>query len=334
MFAFSLSNRAWIRRVQAPFWVSLLSMASVGGVVVAGQWVLLAPIVPNPVGIARIWLGLAPEMIGVLAPVAILFASVTVARLWHEGGEIRAMSCTGCSPVMLIRGGLFMGLMVGVGVALCTHVLAPYGRSDARQTLMRSLADLPLRARAPTQIGDLWLRVEDVDGRVGRNVVVATGDWVAWAERGELSESGLHLENGQARPLDGRWTARYSSAQFPIAMPTVGVHNFERTSSALWHRVLEKQARGDSAVRDKLTLHKRTTLPLSAPLFALLGIPLGLTFRYPAWVTTGVVVMVWVVQRLGDHLAVFLGAELVAAAPLLLLVLATGAAWRRVWGQR
>lgn len=334
MFALSLLNFAWFRRVQTPFWVSLLSMVVVGGIVVTGQWVLRSPVVPSPSGIARIWLGLAPEMVGVLAPVAILFASVTVARLWHEGGEIRAMGCTGRSPVKLIYVGLFTGAMVGAGVALCTHVLAPLGRSDARQTLMRSLADAPLRARAPTQIGDIWLRVDHVDGRVGRDVVVATGDWLAWAERGQLGESGIRLENGHAIPLGGDWTLRYDAAQLPIPIPSIGVHNFERTSPALWTRILEKQVRGESVVKDRLTLHKRTTLPLSAPLFALLGIPLGLIFRHPAWVTTGVVVAVWVVQRMGDHLASFVGAELVACAPLVLLAVATWAAWLQIWRAR
>jgi len=65
-------------------------------------------------------------------------------------------------------------------------------------------------------------------------------------------------------------------------------------------------------------------------LFALLGIPLGLTFRRPAWITAGVVTVVWVVQRLGDHLVYLAGPELIAVAPLCLLTVAAGMLWRKL----
>ena len=98
----------------------------------------------------------------------------------------------------------------------------------------------------------------------------------------------------------------------------------------LMERVREKQAKGEPSSRARLTLHKRTSLALSAPLFALLGIPLGLTFRRPAWITAGVVTVVWVVQRLGDHLVYLAGPELIAVAPLCLLTVAAGMLWRKL----
>jgi len=204
---------------------------------------------------------------------------------------------------------------------------------DARRALVAAVAEAPLRANTPAQLGDVWVRVDRVDEAGAGDVVVATGEWLTWAKRGRLSPSGLLLEDGQARSIDGGWTLNYRTAKLPISVPLRGTHNFERSSPILWKRILAKEGRGEAATRARLTLHKRTTLALSAPLFGLLGIPLGLAFRKPAWVTVGVVLAVWAVQRLGDHLAPALGAESMAIAPLLLLAIAIVLAWRRARGR-
>ena len=285
---------------------------------------------PSPAGLARVWLGLTPEMIGILAPVALLFATVTVARSWSEGGEMRALSCAGVSSHRLIHIGLLTGVAVGIGVAVCTHLLGPSGRLDARYALTAAVAEAPLRANTPAQMGDVWIRVDRADSSGAEDVVVATGDWLTWARRGRLSGEGLLLEDGQARSVNGDWTLSYRTAKLPIVVPLRGAHNFERSSHSLWAQILSKEERGERATRARLTLHKRTTLALSAPLFGLLGIPLGLAFRKPAWATAGVVLTVWALQRLGDHLAPALGAESMALAPLLLLSIAIVFARRRM----
>ena len=64
-------------------------------------------------------------------------------------------------------------------------------------------------------------------------------------------------------------------------------------------------------------------------LFLLLGIPFGIAFRRPAWATLGVVFAVWGAQRLADHFAVLVGAEIAAAAPLVLMLGALSYAWTR-----
>jgi lipopolysaccharide export LptBFGC system permease protein LptF len=325
-------NMAWFRALQRPFWTALFALVVVASVVLSGQFILRAPFSPSPMGVIWVWLGFVPEMIGICAPVALLFAAVTVSRLWTEGGEYRALFTAGLSirrllPVVSVTGGV-----VALGVGLCTHWLAPMGRTQVRAVLSDAMSSAAMRARVPVQLGAVWLRVDAVDeGRLS-NVVVAAEDWVGWASTGRLENNTLYLDDGRAENLDARWSLQYESAQIPLDLGRLGIHNFDRSSSLLFARIREREAQGKDSSRARLTLHKRTTLPLSAPLLGLLGIPLGRTLRRPALVTIGVVLLVWAMQRTGDHTAASWGAGLSAVTPLGLLSLAVAITWSRLKG--
>jgi len=320
---------AWLRALQRPFWTSLFVLVVVASVLLTGQALGRAPLVPDLNGVVMVWLGLVPEMVGILAPVALLFAGVSAARMWTEGGELRGLMASGLGPSRLIPVSVCVGLVVAIGVALCTHWLAPMGRTSARQVISGALSSADLRAKAPLSLGSIWMRVEDSRQGELSGVVVATDQWVGWAEKGRISDSVLYLEDGMAKPIDESWTLKYAAAQVPLTLDGVGVHNFDRTSLDLMARIRDKASQKISNTREKITLHKRTTLALGAPLFLLLGIPFGIAFRRPAWATLGVVFAVWGAQRLADHFAVLVGAEIAAAAPLVLMLGALSYAWTR-----
>ena len=322
---------AWIKALYRPFWTALLALVVIASVVLSGQLILKAVFVPDWLGVFTIWVGLMPEMVGIAAPVALLFAVVTVSRLWVEGGDFRALYCAGLSPARLLPVALGLGLVVAGVVGACTHWLAPLGRQQARHALAESLSSAVLRPQMPIELGSVWLRVGSTHQEMLSDVVVAAEDWVGWASRGRLEGDTLYLNDGQAIDLDRRWSLRFDAAQLKVELGHLGVHNFERSTPQLLGHIRAREAEGRDTERDWITLHKRTTLALSAPLFVLLGIPLGVLVRRPAWGTVGVVLGVWVLQRAGDHAAALIGAGICAVFPLGLLAVAVIFAWSRPW---
>ena len=81
---------SWIRALRQPFFVSIFGMVVVAAIVVTGQILDRAPLMPDVQGVVSIWLSLLPEMLGIMIPVAALFASVTAAHRWTHGGEMCA----------------------------------------------------------------------------------------------------------------------------------------------------------------------------------------------------------------------------------------------------
>jgi lipopolysaccharide export LptBFGC system permease protein LptF len=304
-------------------------MVIVSAVVVTGQMVTSAPVVPDAVGIVSIWLWLLPETLGILAPVALLFASVTSAHLWADGGEFRGMASAGLSTRRLIPGSLMAGVSVAVVVAVCTHVLGPTGRGMVRQQLNHAAAMVDLQAGVPVQMGNVWLRAGQGEAEPS-SLVVAGPDWVAWAESWSWSSDGhLRLVQGRAIQVGTDWSMSFDGATVPVEFEPIGVHNFERSFGELWALIEAMETVGHDASRERLTIYKRSTLPLAAPLLLLLGLPLGARCRRPAAVTLVVALAVWMVQRFGDHAAGSVGASGMALTPLVLLGITTWVAWRQ-----
>ena len=328
----SILSVAWLRALVRPFVGSLFSMVVVSAVVLTGQMGTTSPVVPGAMGIAAIWIWLLPETLAILAPVALLFASVTSAHLWAEGGEFRGLASAGLSPRRLIPGSLVAGVLVAVVVAVCTHVLGPVGRGHVREQLTDAASTVELQAGVPIEMGGLWVRSGEGPEGSSSGLVVAGPDWVAWAESWSwASEGHLRLDHGLAVQVGTDWSMSFDRATVAVQFKPIGVHNFERSFAELWARITTLETKGRDASRERLTLYKRITLPLAAPLLLLLGLPLGAQCRRPAAVTLAVALAVWIVQRFGDHAASSVGPSVMALLPLALLGVTTWVAWRR-WG--
>jgi hypothetical protein len=202
------------------------------------------------------------------------------------------------------------------------------GRGVVRTAVTQAVDDLQLRPGQPVAVGDGVLRVgAEEEGEVS-GVFFASGEVVLWAPTGRMGTGGeVNLENGQAMPLDGSWKLDFERARTALHAQRAGIHKFERTSASLLAQIQRMESRGKDASRERLTLYKRTTLPASVPILALLGLPLGACFRRPGWITVSVVLGIWVVQRLGDHLVVDIGPSGMALLPLVLLGLGSLLAW-------
>ena len=329
----SILSVAWLRTLVRPFFVSLFSMVIVAAVVLTGQMVANAAAVPDVAGVVRICFWLLPETVGILAPVALLFASVTSAHVWTDGGEFRGLASAGIRARRLIPGSLVAGILVAVGVSVCTHALGPMGREKVRSQLADAASMIDLQAGIPVQMGDLWVRAGERSNGEPSSLVVAGPDWVAWAESWSwMNEGELKMTQGRAVQVGTGWSMSFEQATVPIQVDTLGVHNFERSFGQLWALIATMETSGHDASRERLTLYKRTTLPLAAPVLLLLGLPLGAQCRRPGAVTLVVALSVWMVQRVGDHAAVSVGAFTMAFLPLGLLAVATWLAWRQ-WGE-
>jgi lipopolysaccharide export LptBFGC system permease protein LptF len=322
---------AWLRAVQRPFWAGLFSLVTVASVVVGAQIVLGSALVPGPAGFFRIWIGLVPEMLGVCAPIAALFASAAVSRLWSEGGDYRGMSAVGLRPQRLMPVVVLMGIVLCLGVGVCTHWLAPMGRAEIRKVLVEVASEATIRPGKLLNIGPVWLRVDNRKDGVPTGLMLASDQWVGFAETGGWADGGLVLQNGRLSDLEQRWALRFDSAKIPLGGQRIGVHNFERNSLELQSFIDAGETKGKDRSLAKITLYKRTTLALSAPFLLLAGLPIGLAFKRPAPAAITLVGLVWVAQRLGDHFRGVLGPQNGAFLPLLLLVGSVLLAWRIRW---
>ena len=88
-------KKAWLVAAQSPFWSALTVLAGVGGLILAGQMTLSAPVMPSWRGLIIVIVGLVPDLLGILGPVAVLVASLLTSRSWFEGGEYRGLMATG-----------------------------------------------------------------------------------------------------------------------------------------------------------------------------------------------------------------------------------------------
>ena len=86
-------------------------------------------------------------------------------------------------------------------------------------------------------------------------------------------------------------------------------------------------SRGGTANAELLALYKRSTLPLGAPLLALLGLSLGARSRRIGPVALAAALSWWAVVRICDQTVGALGPALAALMPLITLSAAVALSW-------
>ena len=314
-------KKAWLATAQRPFWAALVVMAGVGGLVVAGQMVLLAPVMPAWRGLIVVVLSLIPELLGILGPVAVLVGSMSASVAWRDGGEYRGLMATGFGPAPVVKAAVLWGALVGVGVAACTHVLGPLGRGLAGDVVNEALSDVPLSPGVQLEVGGVFVGVAPL-GTSDTGVVVAAAEWVAWAEEGTLEKDGVRLRSGKAQALDDAWRIRFKEAYWPLPQRATRPHNFSRTTSELKQHIARLRDAGRDTARAELTLLKRSTLALSAPLFAAMGVCLAFARQRPMRWAVALVLAIWVLQRVADHGIGLVDVAILAGAPMAVLSLA------------
>jgi len=310
------------------------ALVGVASVIFAGQALALSPVVPGPEGGAMVLAGMAASAAAAALPVAVLVGVLGAARAWREGGEFLALGAAGRPGRALLVPTLAFGLGAGGLEALLTHVVEPAGRGLGARALHGAAADLRLRPAMATTLGPVILHADGVDGRELREVFVAAPGVVAVAARGLLEGQGaLVLEDGSARADgEGDWRVDFSRAEVSLLADGRRIELAERSTASLADLVGRMEARGRTADAERLALLKRSALPLTVPLLAVLGLALGARAgarMRPEVVATAVACGWWVVMRLCDQLAPQVGAATAASLPPLYVALAGLVAWLR-----
>lgn len=319
-------------------------VAVVGLLLALGQALTTAAVAPPPLGVLRLALALAPSVLGIALPVGLLFGLAAAARAWREGGDWLALAASGGAARSTLGPVLALGLVVGGLAAGISHGLEPLGRRDVRRTLAMASGELRLQPGRPLAVGDALVLAQQVEGRRLGEVRLAVGDAVVVAHQGALRGEGrVALAQGQAAgfeagaeagsdPVPGAgpaaaWTLDFAQAELRLDVAPPRVELAERTDAELAWIAQRLEAEGRDATPQRLALARRWSLPLSLPLLALLAVPLGARGASPGPVATVTVLAWWAVLRISDQLAPAWGAGPAAAAPVLALALASGAAW-------
>lgn len=324
--------RLIVGAVLRPTMIAWAAITGLGLALFAVQALDRAPVLPGFQGASLVLLGLLPAVASVGLPVALLFGVVAAAERKAAEGEWLALAAAGIPARRLLPPLLLLGLLAGLLEAGLTHGLEPLGRTLVRLALEGAVAELRLQPGQPAVVGELLLLAGGVEGAVMTELFVASGDTVLVAERGLVKQGRLHLLRGEAetQPVGEageRWSLSFERANLPLRQGGLRVEAAERGDRALQDLIQKMEDNGRSADFERMTLYKRSALPLSVPLLALLGLPLGARRARPALVAATAVLGWWVLMRLADQSVGAVGPLLAAILPALGLGLAAAVGW-------
>ena len=320
-----------------PGGLALLGLGGTGLVLLVAQLAIRAPLLPGPSGLIALVAALSPSALALALPVAALIGMSAGSRIWVEGGEWLALSASGWGARRVAVPVLALGLGLGAGEAMLTHWLEPAGRAAAREILGRAPGELRVRPGQPSQVGDLLLLAEDQRGGELLGLFLARGDLVVAAARGRFSDGArLVLEDGSAKKIDAAgegWSLQFGRAELAMGAPVRRLELVERGDAELRELISRMEAAGRGAAAERMSLAKRSVLPLTLPLLCLLGLPLGAWRARSGPAVVGVVLAWWALMRLCDQSVGVMGPLVAAGLPLGGLLLLTLIAWAR-WRAR
>lgn len=326
-------DRQLAREVLGAGALATAAIAGVGVLLLVGQTLAQAALLPGPAGLGAVALGLVPAVLGVALPAGLLVGTVAVGRRWAEAGDGLALQAAGYGARRLLAPLLGLGLVVGLLQAGLAHGLEPWGRAAARRALDGAAGELALVAGQPVTLGGVLVHAGEAEGGRLGEVFVAAGRVVVGAARGEIEAGGaLRLEGGSAAALPEAdqppgWTLRFERARLPLDPRKRRVELVERSTADLRDLIGRMRAQGRGAEAERLALYKRTSLPLAAPVLALLGLALGARGGRPGPVTAITALCWWAAVRVCDQTVGALGPLLAAALPLIGGSAALAVAW-------
>lgn len=319
--------------------LATVGISGVGALLLVGQTLAQAALVPSARGLLAVSLGLLPAVVGVALPAGLLVGAIAAGRRWAEAGDALALQASGYGARRLLPAMLVLGALCGLLQAGLSHGLEPLGRAAARRALDGAAGDLALVAGQPVALGEALVVPGQARGGELSDLFVAADRVVVSAARGRLLAGGaLELEQGSATRLPGGaddegWSLSFARATLPLTPRHRRVELVERSTADLYDLIGRMRANGRTASAEALALYKRSTLPLGAPLLALLGLPLGARGARPGPVTAITALCWWAAVRTCDQTVDALGAPLAAALPLILASVAAALAWL-TWRER
>ncbi|MEL6344057.1 MAG: LptF/LptG family permease [Myxococcota bacterium] len=330
-----LASKALIRDALPPLALTIAALVGVGGLLLTVQALSLAAALPGLRGGLLVLAGFLPAALAVALPVGVLAGLCAAGRAWVEDGTADALAASGMPARALLPGVLFIGISAAAAEAALTHFAEPAGRGLARTALISSLRALTLRPGQPLVLGQTLLHAEGVQEGRYQALFIARDDLVLSAAQGGVRDDGvLVLTQGSAADLgEDAWSMQFASAELALPIPTPRLELVERSNASLSDLIHRTEAEKRAADFERLILYKRTAIPSSVPLLALLALPLGMRGVRPAAAALGVTLGWWTLTRLCDQLVGDIGPMWAAVTPAAALLLVSLWAWL-TWSRR
>ena len=333
------SRRFFLDAIQSVC-TATLGLTVVLWLLLATQALLSAPVLPGPPALAQLSIGLIPSVLAIALPLGLLFGCTATAWHWRIDGEFLALHASGLGGRNLLPAMLSLGFIFGVAEGSLTHILEPMGRRAATKALVHSTQTLQIQPLQPTMIGDVLIHAETIiDGRA-EHLTLARDGQVAVATTGEISTSGrLNLSRGEIISLQEdanaplSWQMRFEEASIPLEAPVLRLDPPTLTQDELLARIQQMEDEGGNSWVEQTTWYKRTVLPLTLPILAILGLCLGARGGRPALTASSIGLSWWAIMRICDHAVPTIGALNSVLLPLGALMLALCVCWRG-WTER
>lgn len=318
-----------LRGLTGPVLVALVLLGAVGLLLEAGTVLARAAVIPPVHGLLGVMLGLLPAVLELALPLAFLTGLVVVLGRWHDDGTWIALRACGVGGHRLLRPASAGALLCGLLLLGASHLLAPVGRRVAAAQLVRACSEL-----TPQPGGFLPLGGAMLHRPVSGGLLLSLGEVVIVAREGTLAPRAggllLRLHEGEALlGAPGGAVLRFEAAEVPLALDSGHrrVELVERSDTELRDLARRRTELGRDASYERLILLKRTSLALAVLLLPLVALPLALRWGGRAAPVLGVVLLLWVLIRVGDGACAWLGPWAAAALPLAGLVAAALALW-------
>src|SRR5262245_52549181 len=297
-------DRYIFKEILFPFLIALVALTFVAFLAFSREiGLLMELIVRQSATTSEIWaltVAILPNVLTFTIPMAVLVGILTGFGRMSSDSEPIALRASGLSMLRLLPPVLFLGALAFAANFGLTVWVAPDTSArlnDLRYQLIAKRASLEVKPRVFNEsLTNLVLYVQDVakEGLNWKGILLADMTQpdlpkVTFARSGMLTKDDEHntfvltLEKGSAHLVEPRTPSRDSHDTFEtttisIPMPEAPAREDrigapEKTTGALWAAI-----RNDTATyEDHVEFHRRIALPLACLIFALAGLPLGVS---------------------------------------------------------
>nr|WP_306267122.1 LPS export ABC transporter permease LptF [Pararhizobium sp. IMCC3301] len=236
-----------------------------------------------------------PSLVVVLAPVALLIATLYVMNTLHQDSEIVIIAAAGGSPKRVTRPLLWLSLLVALLTGFLSIYIAPAGLKLLRGHIIQVRADLISSIMVPGAFTEmdrgLMVHIEErsVDGFLGGILISDTRNpdisFQYLADRGALVETGpstyLVMQNGnivrREKTENSSSIIEFDSYAFDLSQfrertSKAGYRSKERSTIELLQNIISPDPKEDgSTIKISAELHSRFVAPLYAFSFAMVA---------------------------------------------------------------
>ncbi len=297
MIGVGLLDRYLWRQIRDLF---LFGVAIFATLLIVNHLFFLARVVLNEgigLGVAlQLLLYRLPYFVGYSFPMAMLLAALLAIGRLSDGQEITAMRTSGISMVRIAASIMAAGLLVSAATLIVNEVVVPRAEDGYRRALATAFRQQTGGEQRDVLFRESQDEIESVYfvRRFFKDESRMQGVVVNQFERGALSRV---IEAAEARYVEGAWVFR-NGTMYAFAGETTVITQFDQLRVGLRRTPAEiavpqrdpsemsvselrayigvLRRSGEPVARYVVQLHFKLAVPLSAALFALLAVPVGL----------------------------------------------------------